>query len=164
MRAISVLSFFVATVQGAVPSPSVDVGPGKFPKYEFRLGEGPFTFDLKIVIRQAEDRRGNGVADFLIKLRFPDGSEVEGDCPEAPYKFEDGQLKFDRRGTCAGKFCRDVNATFKKFEVEGDVIEESPTIDMDVGVKTLTVNIVMPVVIPFTGFADSVATARPTSV
>lgn len=161
MFALAVLSFFVVAVQGM--SPSVDIGPNGFPKYEFLL-EGPVSFNLRMVIRQAEDKkRKNGIADFYISLTLPETEPIVGNCPGASFRVKDGSLQFareiDGEKTCTGKFCDAVNKKFKEMMGE-KVIPSGKTVDLQIGTaedgetKALISNILQPVAIPFVGWEN----------
>lgn len=159
MFAIIALSFFVVTAQGSVAGLYDGISEGSFPMYQFSM-EG--MLDLKVVFRKETDPESGkkGEADFEISVLLPGTRKpIVAACPKASFRLKKNKIMFaltdkKERKTCTGIFVDAINTVW--LENTGEpVISDSKTIDVMyvADSKSLEVNIVVPISVPFVGFA-----------
>jgi hypothetical protein len=129
------------------------IGSEGFPVFEQHMITPAVKLDVKIVVKSAATADVAGTADFSINVTLPDGGNVASDCPAAEYFYEDGAMLFDPYGeddSCTGRFRVGLNE-----KLGGEIVPAPIPLTWDAAAKALSVNIVAPVVINHTGFAQS---------
>ena len=96
-------------------TPAERITATHYPSYTISKDAGSFKVNVSIVVKSPATDDDPGLADFSIKVRFPDGSEVGQDCSDEEYAYENSTMlfaPFDGEASCTLDFINAMNDQF----------------------------------------------------
>jgi hypothetical protein len=111
-----------------------------YPAYGITNDAGAFKINVNIVVKTAATDEDAGLADFSIKVTFPDGSEVGQDCADEEYLFESESMLFaPYNDGCTKDFIDAMNANFRSvLGAANDIVNAPIALGYNAESNTLT--------------------------
>ena len=108
-------------------APADKITATHYPAYGVTKDAGGFRVVVNIVVKTPSIDEEPGEADFAIRVRFPDGTEVAQECANEEYVFADGKMEFapfEEEPSCTADFVEAMNAKFRSMGAVGDTVRK----------------------------------------